>query len=435
MTPEQQKALALASARQRQAESQGRAQGEEGFDSLSLNNVKDVEISDVEDMARSAASGLVRGTPKGLDFIGQAGAYGVNKAIGGDKSFSDFDHGTLNKVATAIFGEEYQPETMGGDMVKFVSEMFSPSSIAKIAKTAVGAGKGLTGSLDNYLKHPEELKEAYVRWRNGLNDIPVSSSEIKQELIKPSLLEIGDDAEFATRDALEKLGQFKNLGNKKRSLGSVESYRKSLKQINNSPEIAQPIRNQTDEFIGSRAGVGGRDAYRRFKTYDKVEGALKNSSNQTEKAVRGKINNLSEAGMNSAELLAKRKAGNPSAVGNMLTGAGNKLNSLTASAVGLGTGSVSLAAGTMAAGSALKAGGKYLGNRNINNLKQVLINGREVPNAGEKGGALLRKILQNNGVNVPTGTSPKQLETLIKVLERGKHPVSGAAVLDRMNER
>lgn len=344
------------------------------------------------DMAKSIASGLVRAVPKTIDAGGSLAAEAYNLAAGdapmgtySSKGFSG--EGPLNQAMSAALGPEYQPEYASGDVAKFLAELTGGvgGGALKLLKNAGGFVKGAAGSLDDFIRDPEQLRQVYIAWKQGLEQVPLKAGELQQELVDPALQEIGHDARYLTREGKQKVGELKGLGQRDTTMGDVYALRKSLGQVND-PAATEPIRSATRNFMEKRVGTDGLDAYRRYATAGEVQHAMRNAGNEGVKATRTKINNLDEAGMTPAEIVAKQAAGRPGLAEALLRGAGNK--TLAAS---VAFGPLGFIGGI--AGKGLAASADNIAKAKMQALQQVLINGRQAPSLGERAGYTLRRIL------------------------------------------
>ena len=318
---EQRKALALAQARKRKAQSEEQPK----------------TTGTIEDIIRGAASGLARGGLKGLDFGTQALMYGGEKLEGGDRKWGDFETNIYNDhIGGKIFGEEYDPQTMSGEVSKFIGEVLSPALALSSAKNAQGFGKGVTGSLDDYIKDPAKLKDMYKSWRKTMKSVKVKPSEIKEGVVKPSVEAIGDEARFLTDpEAIRKVKQLNALGRGDETLDTIETFRKSLGKVN-ANEVTIPVRQNIDKFLSNKVGNAGRDAYRRYSTLGDIDDILRNANNQTIKATRTKLNKIGTEGMTAAEKIGLERAGASSLAESALRNTGSSLGAIPSSIAAVG---------------------------------------------------------------------------------------------------
>lgn len=342
------------------------------------------------DAGKAFLSQAGRNIPEGLDLGGAIAATGIDALTGGNgdyfEGFLQPRQTPMSDLTDAVVGEKYEPKTGMGTAGQIAGGFVGLSSAPSAFRNFVGAIKGMGGSLDNFISDPEALKTLYRAWKDNLENVPVSSKELRRDLVNPAMEKIGADAKFATSEGKDKLDQLLELGTDDGTLGDVYALRKSLGNLKDS-SVAQPIRDTSKEFMESRAGVEGLDAYRRASTYEDVQHALRNVDNEGIKATRTKINNLDETGMSAAEKAAKQAAGRGSMGENLLREVGNKT---LAASVAFGPMGFLLGQG----GKALSKGADSMANARIEALQQVLLNGREAPNMGERAGAALRNILQ-----------------------------------------
>jgi hypothetical protein len=343
----------------------------------------------------AAGSGAVRAVPQGLDFIMGAGGEAVNQvagAVGMPKApFGEiYNNSTyFDDALTKAIGPEYDAQGVGENVAKFAGGVAGPVGAVKGAKNFAGFLKGLGGSLDDYIRDPQKLKEMYLTWKQGLEQVPVSPKEARRELINPVLEEIGPDARFATKEGKEKLAEMESVlqedGN---TLAEVYALRKSLGNVKDSA-VTEPIRNQTKAFMAERVGDDGLDAYRRAKTFEEVQYALRNMGNEGIKATRTKLSNLDETGMSGAEIAAKQNAVSGGLAETLMRGGQSALGAIPSAIVGGPAAPV-----LYGLGRSLGAGADSMAKGRINALQEVLLNKRSAPNMGEKAGAALRKVLQ-----------------------------------------
>jgi hypothetical protein len=338
-------------------------------------------------------SGAVRAIPEGLDLAGAAVAEGASRLTGGDggyfKGFMEPAMTPANDALSAVIGPEYDAQGFGENAAKMLGSVAGPIGSISAAKNIAGFIKGMGGSLKNYIDDPQKLKEIYLQWKQGLEQVPVSPKEARRELINPVLEEVGPDARFATREGKERLAEMENvLQEDGTTLAEVYALRKSLGNLKDSA-IAEPIRNQTKAFMAERVGDEGLDAYRRAMTYEDTQHALRNMGNEGIKATRTKINNLDETGMSLAEKTAKFEAGRGGLAEALMRGGERALGAIPSAIVGGPAAPLIYGLGrSMGAGADKMAAGK------IKALQEVLLNKRAAPNMGEKAGDKLRKVLQ-----------------------------------------
>lgn len=346
-------------------------------------------------MLYAAGSGAVRAVPQALDLAGATVASVGDQLVRGDKAGDYFDgfmqprYPVADNALTAAIGPEYEAQGVGENVAKMLGNIAGPVGSVKAARNVAGFIKGVGGSLDNYIRDPQKLKEVYLQWKQGLENIPVTTKEARRELINPVLEDIGPDARFATKEGKEKLAEMENVlledGN---TLAEVYALRKSLGNVKDSA-ITEPIRNQTKTFMAERVGDEGLDAYRRAMVFEDVNHALRNMGNEGIKATRTKISNLDETGMSAAELAAKQSAVQGGIIEALMRGGKSALGAIPSAIVG-----GAAAPALYATGRALGAGADNIAKGQIKALQEVLLNKRAAPNMGEKAGAKLREILQ-----------------------------------------
>lgn len=352
-------------------------------------------VSRGEDMVRAIGSGFVRAVPKTLDFAMGAGGEAVNQiagAMGGKQApfGAIYDDSTyFNDAMSAALGDEYEPEFASGDVAKFLAELTGGigGGTVKLLRNAAGAVKGASGSLDNYIRDPEKLREMYVAWKDGLKNVAVSSKELRRDLVNPTVEKIGEDLRFATKEGKSRVDEMLEMGTDDATLADVYALRRSTSNLKDDA-VAQPIRDSAKQFIGDRVGTEGLDQYRRYATAGDVQNALRNMGNEGIKATRTKINNLDEAGMTAAEVAAKRAAGRGSMGENAVRNVERAFGAMP-SAFMFGP----LAPVTYLGGKAVGSAADNMAANRIKALQEVLLNGRQAPNLGERAGALLRDIL------------------------------------------
>jgi hypothetical protein len=341
-------------------------------------------------------SGAVRSIPQGLDLAGAAVAEGASRMTGGDggyfKGFMQPAMTPADDLVTAAIGPEYEAQGLGENVSKIGGAILGPGGALKGIRNLAGLIKGLGGSLDNYIRDPNKLKEAYQAWESGLEKTEFARKYLKDELVQPFLEKMKFDLPTMTDpkalEAVQAIEKVQGLPNAR----YLEGARRNLS--GNPTRAAQVGRQQIDQTMEA-AGIGleGRDAYRRAMTYEDLQQALRNKGNQRIQAVRTKINNMDEAGMSEAEIAAKTAAGTQGLGESALRafdGVGNVVLS------GLSTYGAGPVAGMAQylAGKGLGKLGDKVAEGKINVLKDVLLNQRTPPNMGEKAGAALRKVLQ-----------------------------------------
>lgn len=118
------------------------------------------------DAAMSAASGIARATPQAVDFGAALVAKGGNmieQGLGTNKNvpLSDYmNMAPLNSAMTAVVGEEYKPQTEGGEAVKFGASLVSPLGYAKAAPIA---GKAIYKSAEKVLSGADTATQAVAK--------------------------------------------------------------------------------------------------------------------------------------------------------------------------------------------------------------------------------------------------------------------------------
>lgn len=343
--------------------------------------------------------GLVRSIPKGLDFGGSIVAEGYNlvapKEWGGGYPVGSYlsQDGPVNKLTSFVIGEEPNYKPWSNEAIaQFVGEIVGPVAAIKGAKNFVGFLRGLGGSMDDFIRNPEQLKAMYTAWEKGLIDTKVSGKEIREKFLKPVLEDIGYDAKYATKEAQEKLLQAKKLASSKgTNMADVYAFRRSLSNVKDNA-IVEPLRKGTKELIAEKAGTEGLDAYRRMSLYKDTNKALRNMGNEGIRATRTKINNLDELGMTAEELAAKYAAGRGGLLEGALRTGGKGMNTLTSTLAGYMTNNPAVTAGMYGVGRGLEKAADKMATSRIKALQEVLLNQRKVPNIGERLGAGVREI-------------------------------------------
>jgi hypothetical protein len=324
----------------------------------------------------------------GGEVVNQAAkAAGLPSAKFGDT----YDNSTyFNDATSAVIGPEYQAQGLGEKTSKFAGGLVGPMGVLKGAKNAAGFIRAMGGSLDNFISDPKALKAAYEAWEKGLENIPVTPKQFQEGVVAPLYDKLKYQLPFMGRDGKEVVTNVAEAAPVVTNARYLEGLRKILSG-DGSP-AATVARRQADEFMSSEAiPVTGRDQYRRFKVLGEVEDALRNLGNETMKATRTKINNIDKVGLKAAERDALERAGRAGLSEGLLRSL--PIGRGSSAVMGAGT---SVAAGPVA-GTLLYAGGRGLENvadrmamKRIDDLRNVLMNGRNTPNMGEKAGAYVR---------------------------------------------
>lgn len=354
-------------------------------------------VGATEDSLRGFASGAVRTIPQGLDLMGAAVASAVDNTIGdgGDyfKGFLEPRQTPMNDLTTAIAGEEYRPQTWQGKTSKFVGGLVGPGEVNAALKgggQVLGFGKGLLKGTDNFTKDPAALKQQFLDWKAGIEATPIKGEQVAQDVYQPFTESAKYTLPFASREGLAKVDQLQGLTQQpETSLGYLYGLRKTLGDVDNS--IAQPMRESIDAGLDKYASSEGLDAYRRYKTAGAVDEATANMGNETIKVTRGKLNRLDKMGMNPAEIEALTNAGKAGIGEGLLRLGGRATNALPSTMIGVTTQNPVLGMGTFLGGRGLDALADQIAARKIADLQSVIMNGRSVPNMGEKFGGLLNK--------------------------------------------
>lgn len=342
--------------------------------------------------------------PQGIDFVAGAGgeavnlgAKGLNAALGTELPTAPFGAiykatNYADKAASNVIGKPYEPEyKWTGGAAELVGNVIGQSGAAKIASNAVGFAKGAMGSLDNWIKDPSKLVEAYQDWEKGLEATTFAKKYLKDELVTPFLEKIKFDLptmrDPKALEAVDAIQATKGLPNAR----YLEGARRNLS--GNPTGAAQAGRKQIDETLQA-AGVdlGGRDSYRRAMDVEDLQKALRNQGNERIGATRTKINNMDEAGMSAAELAAKYDAGR-AGLGEKALRAFDGVGNIALSAVNAANAGPIAGAMQYLGGKGLGRLGDAVAERKIKAFQEVLMNKRASPNMGEKAGAALRKIL------------------------------------------
>lgn len=204
MTLEQQKALALARARQRAAEAQAAANMPQQAEPPGI-------VGTSMDMAKSLGSGVVKGVESAAtfpmqlgDFLGSKAVSGIDYLLGVDPAKTEQNKQTAQQlldkqgigpqktfpIASNALGGNYQPQTTGGKYAKTVGE-FAPSAVAGpgkfvpklISATTAGLNSEWAGQL---AQEHWPAAEPYARLIGAVvgGAIPTSSGENPNRMMR-----------------------------------------------------------------------------------------------------------------------------------------------------------------------------------------------------------------------------------------------------------
>ncbi len=140
------------------------------------NVVRDI-VTNPADAAMSAASGIARAVPQAIDMGGALVAKGGNilaqqAGLQDNVPFSEYAAlRPLDSALTAVVGEEYQPQTQGGEAVKLGASFISPGAYAKGLKMAK------VNEIPNLArKAADEFVQGATK---GINEVPTAAAEIR----------------------------------------------------------------------------------------------------------------------------------------------------------------------------------------------------------------------------------------------------------------
>jgi len=346
-----------------------------------------------EDIVRSGANGLARGLPKGLDLLssGLASLAANTVGRGGDYFDENLKPRTpvFNRVADAAFGKEYEPKTFPGKAAQFGGELVSPGGAVKGLRNAAGFVRGVAKESAPFLKDSSALLQRFKDWKAAVEATPVTGAQIGADIAAPFNEATKFVRPFADSQSFSKVQQLNDLAKSgDTSLGYIYGLRRTLGNVDNS--IAQPMRDAIDEGLTKYASKDGLDSYRRYKVADDVDNALRNFGNETVRATRTKLNNIDKAGLNATEKSAISKAGRGTVGENALRLAGRGANAVTSAMTGIASGNAGLGLGMYGAGRGLEKLADLMAEQRIQQLRSVILNGREAPNMGERFGAFVR---------------------------------------------
>ena len=152
--------------------------------------------------------------------------------------------------------------------------------MTKGAKNIAGLGKGILGSLDNFVSDPAELKTAFKGWLDNINSTPITGPQIQNDVVQPFM----DNTKFVRPNitdagALSKVQKLQDYGKAAgTSLGYLYGLRKTLGDVDNS--IAQPMREAIDTGLNKYADTQGLTDYTRYKQAEAVNDATANMGNK-----------------------------------------------------------------------------------------------------------------------------------------------------------
>jgi hypothetical protein len=111
-------------------------------------------VTNPVDAVRSAASGITRTIPQGIDLAGAVVAKGGNTlmhkaGLAKNVPFSDYANmAPLDNAVTSVVGQEYQPQTSGGQAVKTIAGLASPLEAANGARALMKSAKAVNSAAE-----------------------------------------------------------------------------------------------------------------------------------------------------------------------------------------------------------------------------------------------------------------------------------------------
>lgn len=346
-----------------------------------------------EDSVRGLASGVARSIPKGIDFGGAVLAKGYDYATGGNTPFSTFsDAAPLNKLTSMAIGEEYEPKTDTGKALKFGGEVLGPWGALGVVKSGAGVVRGLAGKSAEYIKDPAVLLQRYKDGVEALGNVRFTPKQLRDGLKKPVNEAIAPDF-FANKSPelandLSNLDRLASTGTDGRRL---EGFRRSLSSTKDP--LANRLREGVDDFLESSAvPTDFRDSYRLMSKVRNLDDAITKGGDNlpmARTALKNQLIGKNARGYRPSELEALRKASK--------AGAGETSLRLLSAASGLpasiatGIGGNPVAGGLLyGASRGLKTAADRAGLKRIEDARNLILNGGEIPSMSERFGAFVR---------------------------------------------
>lgn len=356
-----------------------------------------------EDIARSAASGIARTLPKTLDLASGVGGEAVNLLAKGANAaganlpaapfgeiFKNSDY--FNRGTNKVLGEEYEPETGLGTAAKFGGEVLGPWGALSATRGVLGFGKGLAGKSAEYVRNPEILLKRYREGKEALANVKFSGKQIAEGLSNPVMKAIEPD--YFPRKSPELAADLENMqdlaftGVDGRRL---EGFRSSLSSTKDP--LANRVREGVDEFLESSAvPTDFRDIYRLMSKVRNLDDAITKGGDNlpmARTALKNQLIGKNARGYKPDELAALRKASK--------AGAGETSLRLMSAASGLPASIATGIGGNPVAGGLLYGVSRGLKNtadraglKRIEDARDLILNGGEVPSMSERFGAFVR---------------------------------------------
>jgi hypothetical protein len=253
MTPEQQKALTLATAR------------------LRLQKIQSEELAKpLPDASASFLSQMGRNIPEVLDLGGAAVASTADYMGGGNESYwKGFMQPAMtpaSDLTDAVVGKKYEPKTTLGTIAGFGGGLVGLGAKAEVLQGAprtMGFMRGVLGKVERP-KTPEQLQELYTSGRGAMKEIPLDPNAIRaglyDKLVENGIFS-GDKLKRYSNTQLPKYkDQMAGYANKGTTADNLEEYRVDLSNLPSN--LAQPIRQGIDVFYeGANIPSDFRQAY------------------------------------------------------------------------------------------------------------------------------------------------------------------------------
>ncbi len=356
------------------------------------------EVGGMEDVGRGLASGVARAIPKTVDFLAGAGGEGVNQLAGlaglPKAPFGDIFTNTTfaNDATSKVLGEEYDPQTGAGEAAKFGGELVGPWGALGVVRGAGGFARGLAGKSAEYIKDPAVLLQRYKDGVEALGNVRFTPKQLRDGLKKPVNEAIAPDF-FANKSPelandLSNLDRLASTGTDGRRL---EGFRRSLSSTKDP--LANRLREGVDDFLESSAvPTDFRDSYRLMSKVRNLDDAITKGGDNlpmARTALKNQLVGKNARGYKPDELDALRKASK--------SGAGETSLRLLSAASGLpasiatGIGGNPVAGGLLyGASRGLKNAADKAGLKRIEDARNLILNGGEIPSISERFGAFVR---------------------------------------------
>lgn len=362
-------------------------------DGLRLLSNTPAPVGPGEDIGRGLASGITRAIPKTIDFGAALVAKGADMALGRGTPLSTYmDAQPLNNLTSKVLGEEYKPQTGLGEAAKFGGEVLGPWGALSGVRSAGGFARGLAGKSAQYIKNPEVLLQRYKDGVEALSNVKFTPQQLRDGLKKPVNEAIAPDF-FANKSPelandLSNLDRLAKTGTDGRRL---EGYRRSLSSTKDP--LANRLREGVDNFFESEAvPTDFRDSYRLMSKVRNLDDAITKGGDNllmARTALKNQLIGKNARGYKPEELAALRKASK--------AGAGETSLRLLSAASGLpasiatGIGGNPVAGGLLyGASRGLKNAADKAGLKRIEDARNLILNGGEVPTMAERFGAFVR---------------------------------------------